>query len=384
MNILFSNYIAKDIAKSLGRKALFSLHSSLLASLLIFSAVTTSCTEDSPKSSPSTVIPTDEVVIDRTTFPKGADVSWVTQMEAKGMKFYSQDGTEKELMTLLKDDCGVNSIRLRVWVNPTEGWNNMDDVLVKARRANALGLRLMIDFHFSDTWADPANQVMPAAWKDYTFDQLKVAMATHVTTMMNKLKAYDIEPEWVQIGNETRNGMMYQAEEGGDVVSYGGHYSNGAQFATLVNAGYDAVKAVFPDSKVIVHIDSGNKWDLYTRIFGNLKTNGGKYDIIGISLYPDNDSWSDYIAAAVSNMQQAYATYGKDVMVVEFGMDYDQADACKSAITKLMTDGTATGHLAGVFYWEPEAPNGYNGGYKKGCFDGGKPTVALDAFTAGS
>ncbi len=345
----------------------------------------TACSDaDNPKTDLSNVTPETPVVIDRTTFPKGADVSWLTQMEAEGMKFYNQGGTEKELMTLLKDDCGVNSIRLRVWVNPADGWNNMDDVLIKARRANALGLRLMIDFHFSDTWADPSNQIIPAAWKDYTFDQLKAAVAAHVTTMMNKLKAYDIEPEWVQIGNETRNGMMYQAEAGGENISYGGHYSNGAQFATLVNAGYDAVKAVFPDSKVIVHIDSGNQWGLYSRIFGNLKTNGGKYDIIGISLYPENDSWSDYIASAVSNIQQAYNTYGKDVMVVEFGMDYDQADACKSAITKLMTDGTATGHLAGIFYWEPEAPNGYNGGYKKGCFDGGKPTTALDVFKEGA
>ena len=345
----------------------------------------TACSDaDDPKTDLSNVTPETPVVIDRTTFPKGADVSWVTQMEAEGMKFYNQSGTEKELMTLLKDDCGVNSIRLRVWVNPTDGWSNMDDVLVKARRANALGLRLMIDFHFSDTWADPANQVMPAAWKDYSFDQLKAALSSHVTTMMNKLKAYNIEPEWVQIGNETRNGMMYQTEKGGDIVSYGGYYNNGAQFATLVNAGYDAVKAIFPDSKVIVHIDSGNQWDLYSRIFGNLKTNGGKYDIIGISLYPENDSWSDYIAAAVTNIQKAYTTYGKDVMVVEFGMDYDQADACNSAITKLMTDGTATGHLAGVFYWEPEAPNGYNGGYKKGCFNGGKPTTALDVFKEGA
>ncbi len=364
------------------RRGFLTLNSSLLTcSLLILSAMNTACSDaDNPKTDLSNVTPETPVVIDRTTFPKGADVSWLTQMEAEGMKFYSQDGTEKELMTLLKDDCGVNSIRLRVWVNPTDGWNNMDDVLIKARRANALGLRLMIDFHFSDTWADPSNQIIPAAWKDYTFDQLKAAVAAHVTTMMNKLKAYNIEPEWVQIGNETRNGMMYQAEAGGENISYGGHYSNGAQFATLVNAGYDAVKAVFPDSKVIVHIDSGNQWSLYSRIFGNLKTNGGKYDIIGISLYPENDSWSDYIASAVSNIQQAYTTYGKDVMVVEFGMDYDQADACKSAITKLLTDGTATGHLAGIFYWEPEAPNNYNGGYRKGCFDGGKPTVALEAF----
>ena len=256
----------------------------------------------------------------------------------------------------------------------------MDDVVLKARRANALGQRLMIDFHFSDIWADPSNQVIPAAWKDYTFDQLKAAVANHVTTMLTKLKAYNIEPEWVQIGNETRGGMLYQTEKGGDIIATGGHYSSGTNFAQLVNAGYDATKAVFPDCKVIVHIDSGNEYYLYQRIYGNLKANGGKYDIIGISLYPSNDSWESYIAAAVTNISQAYTDYGKDVMVVEFGMDYDQAEACKSALIKLLNEGTATGHLKGVFYWEPEAPNGYNGGYKKGCFDGGKPTVALDAF----
>ena len=367
--------------RKITRKGFFTLHSSLFTcSLLILSAMNSACTEDSPKSDLSNVTPEEPVVIDRTAFPQGADVSWMTQMEAEGIKFYNQNGTEKELLTLLRDDCNVNSIRLRVWVDPIDGWNNMDDVLVKARRANDLGLRVMIDFHFSDTWADPSNQVIPAAWQGKTFTELKSLLTAHVTTMMQKLHAYNIEPEWVQIGNETRGGMLYQNVGGGDVITGGGSYSDGTNFAQLVNAGYDAVKAVFPDSKVIVHIDSGNKWDLYTRIYGNLKTNGGKYDLIGISLYPENDTWSDYIASAVSNIQQAYNTYGKDVMVVEFGMDYDQAEACKSALTKLMTEGTATGHLKGVFYWEPEAPNGYNGGYKKGCFDGGKPTVALDAF----
>ena len=301
-------------------------------------------------------------------------------MEPKNYIEENQKRFLDELFTLLREDCGVNSIRLRVWVNPAEGWNNMDDVVIKARRATALGMRVMIDFHFSDTWADPSNQIIPAAWKDYTFGQLKSAVATHVTTMLTKLKAYNIEPEWVQIGNETRGGMLYQKEAGGDIITGGGHYSDGTNFAQLVNSGYDAAKAVFPDCKVIVHIDSGNDYSLYQRIYGNLKSNGGKYDLIGISLYPDNDSWSTYIAAAVTNISKAYADYGKDVMVVEFGMDYDQAEACKSALAKLMTDGKATGHLAGIFYWEPEAPNGYNKGYKKGCFDNGKPTEALDAF----
>ena len=369
------NIIGKKKGKIV-RMAFFTFHFSLFT----LTAMLSGCTEDSPKTDMTNVTPETDVTIDRTAFVKGADVSWMTEMEANEMKFYNQQGTEKELLSLLKDDCGVNAVRLRVWVNPASGWCNKDDVLVKARRANALGLRVMIDFHFSDTWADPSNQVIPAAWQGKSFAELKSLLTTHVSEMMALLNTYGVEPEWVQIGNETRGGMLYQNEGGGDVITGGGHYTDGTNFAQLVNAGYDAVKEVFPDCKVVVHIDSGNQWDLYSRIYGNLKTNGGKYDLIGISLYPDNDSWSSYVSAAVGNIQQAYNTYGKDVMVVEFGMDYDQAEACNSALTKLMTDGKATGHLAGVFYWEPEAPNGYNGGYRKGCFDGGKPTSALDAF----
>ena len=105
-------------------------------------AALTGCSEDSPVSNPP--VDNKPIEIERGTFAKGADVSWLTQMEAEGEKFYAPDGSQTECMGLLKEYCGVNSIRLRVWVNPQEGWNNIDDVLVKARRANALGLRLMI------------------------------------------------------------------------------------------------------------------------------------------------------------------------------------------------------------------------------------------------
>ena len=92
-----------------------------------------------------------------------------------------------ELMKLLRDECGVNSIRLRVWVNPTEGWNNIDDVVVKARRANSLGLRVMLDFHFSDTWADPGQQAIPAAWADMDLAAVKVAMLLMLATCSTSL-----------------------------------------------------------------------------------------------------------------------------------------------------------------------------------------------------
>ena len=99
-------------------------------------------------------------------FAKGADISWVTQMEADGQKFYNASGKEMECTALMKE-LGFNAVRLRVWVDPDGGWCGKDDVLEKARRAQALGMRIMIDFHYSDSWADPSKQVTPSAWASY-------------------------------------------------------------------------------------------------------------------------------------------------------------------------------------------------------------------------
>jgi len=274
-------------------------------------------------------------------------------------------------MALLKE-YGVNAIRLRVWVDPAEGWNNAGDVLVKARRASALGLDVMIDFHYSDTWADPSNQKTPSAWEDYDIGELKQAVTDHTLQMMNMLKTYSVNPKWVQIGNETRGGMLYPL----------GAYTNGQNYADLVNSGYDAVKSVFPDAKVIIHIDSGDNLAIYTRIFNVLKAYGGKYDMIGMSLYPDPGSWQASVNSCISNINSLFKTYGKPVMICEVGMDYDQAETCKAFLENLryQAENGTGGECKGIFYWEPEAPAGYNGGYNKGCFANGTPTEAMDAF----
>ena len=334
---------------------------------IIFMITMGSCTQESP-----VTVPFPEAVEppDRTAFAKGADVSWVTKMEKEGYRFYNSLQEETELMTLLKNEAGVNAIRLRVWVNPAEGWNNIDDVVVKARRAHKLGLRLMIDFHFSDTWADPGAQETPASWAAYDIARLREAVADHVTDMLTKLKDDDIEPEWVQIGNETRNGMLFPL----------GHFENGSNFAGLVNAGYDAVKALFPECLVVVHLDSGQRADLYTRIFGYLKANNAKYDVIGMSLYPEAESWQSTVTDCIGNIESVILTYGKPVMICEVGMAYDQAEACGDFLERLLDYGQTNKNMLGVFYWEPQAPPGYNGGYNKGCFVDGAPTVALNPF----
>ena len=142
-------------------------------------------------------------------FAKGADVSWLTEMEHDGVKFYNQNGKAEECMWLLRD-LGTNAIRLRVWVNPEGGWCGKDDVIAKASRAQALGYRLMIDFHYSDTWADPGNQKIPAAWKNYDFEQMKQAVANHTKDVLSALKKNGVtNVEWVQVGNETQIGRAH-------------------------------------------------------------------------------------------------------------------------------------------------------------------------------
>src|SRR5206468_9587293 len=152
-----------------------------------------------------------------------------------------------DLFVILKD-LGMNTIRLRVWVNPQAGWNNKSDVLAKAIRAKNAGMKLLIDFHYSDTWADPGHQSKPAAWNNYDLAALKTAVANHTTDVLTTLKNNGIVPEWVQVGNETNDGMLWP--EGKASV-------NMNNFAQLVNAGYDAVKGVDNSIKVIVHLSNG-------------------------------------------------------------------------------------------------------------------------------
>lgn len=347
-------------------KNLSMMRKLLISIATVATLVATACTEDSPVTVRPEGSGQEIVEIDRNTFARGADVSWITWLESKGYTFANQDGEQKECMRLLRDDCGVNAIRLRVWVNPEEGWNNISDVVIKARRANNLGQRVMIDFHFSDTWADPGAQVTPAAWADMDLAQLKVAMSAHITDMLNALKSVSVEPEWVQIGNETRGGMMYPL---GAVD---------AHFAELVDNGYEAVKAIFPEAKVIVHIDCGDQLGLYTRVFDNLKAKNTRYDMIGMSLYPDPSSWHRSVESCIANVKILNKTYGKRLVIAEIGMDYREVDAADGMMRAMVKGCIESAVVDGIFWWEPESP--VEEGYTKGCFDGGMPTKALDVF----
>lgn len=305
-------------------------------------------------------------------FLKGADVSWVTQMEAAGKKFYDSAGKETELMQLLKNT-GMNIIRLRVWVNPQNGWNGTDDVVAKAVRAKALGFKLMIDFHYSDTWADPGKQTRPVAWDGQDFATLRQSVAAHTTVVLNALKAKGITPEFVQVGNETNDGMLWPD---------GKASANMSNFAQLINAGYDAVKSVDSSILVIVHLSNGFDNSMYRWLFDGLKNNGGKWDVIGMSLYPTAGNWAMRNTQCLTNMDDMVMRYGKPVIVCEVGMPWDEPATCKSFLSDLIAKvKSVKDHKGiGVLYWEPESYQQWQG-YTLGAFDNdGKPTIALDAF----
>ena len=305
-------------------------------------------------------------------FAKGADVSWVTQMESKGIKFYTKSGTQQDLFTIL-NGLGMNTIRLRTWVNPTDGWCNTADLLAKAIRANNAGFRILIDFHYSDTWADPGKQTKPLAWQNETVSQLATSVKEYTISVLQTLKQNNIFPEWVQVGNETSDGMLWPEGKASD---------NMANFATFINAGYDAVKSVYTGTKVIVHISNGYDNALFRWIFDGLKTNGAKWDVIGMSLYPTTANWSQLNSQCLSNMNDMVSRYDKEVMICEVGMPVIDSIECKKFITDLVikTKSLSNNKGLGVIYWEPECYNNF-AGYGLGAFwIDGRPTIALDGF----
>ena len=309
-------------------------------------------------------------------FAQGADISWVTEMEAAGRKFYNRGGAEQDLFRLLRDDYQLNTIRLRVWVNPPGGYSNAADVLVKAKRAQALGMRLLIDFHYSDSWADPGKQTKPVAWQGYSLAQLKQAVYDHTTTVLTLLKDNGITPEWVQVGNETNDGMLWP--EGRITVS---GFSN---FAQLIDQGYTAVKTVSPNTKVIVHFANGYDNGAFRYFFDGLKNNGAHWDVMGLSLYPDPATWPTFTAQALANMNDLVARYpGKEVMVVETGLPNYLPIPTREMLRDLIakTRLVAGGKGLGVLYWEPEAYNWQ--GYNLGAWGtDGHATAGMDGFLA--
>ena len=335
---------------------------------------------------------------------KGADIGWATEYEADGQYFYNKDGERRECSELRKE-LGLDALRFRVWVDPSKhgNWNGREDLLVKASRARDLGMAIMIDFHYSDFWADPKKQNIPASWSGKSYEEIRELLAEHTRDVLQMLKDNGIKPRWVQVGNETSNGFLWtvRGDQWGDPVpdslgrvtileSVGHLRNNPQQYAGLFAAGYDAVKSVFPKAEVIVHLDNGFDQALYDSNLDTLAKYGARWDMIGMSLYPywalDSGLETDEeeaITHCIENINHVWEKYRTPVMLVETGFEVDESrpevmEKGRDQLRRIIRESRATGHCRGIFYWEPECrPDRY----KLGAFGSdGRPTAIMDGF----
>ncbi len=337
-------------------------------------------TPDEQPGTPTDQTPTAIAVPD---FARGADISWVSEMEHDGRTFKKKDGSKADIFDVLKE-VGINAIRLRVWVNPTGGWSGKDDVVALAKRAGAAGMALMVDFHYSDFFADPSRQDVPAAWKADTGDLPKmiIHVKEHTTEVLTALKDAGVTPAWVQIGNETLGGMLWPTGEFGK-----NHWE---QFVRLYNAGYTAAKDVFPGILAMPHLNNAFKDNSWW--FDKFKSYGGKMDMIALSHYPQYESNpSSCNTQAVTQIRALSAKYGVKVMVAEVGVKTNAGEAqARELLSSFMTSVKALDQCVGVFYWEPEVDGSWKpavyqsrnwNAYDMGAFTpDGKATSVMDCF----
>ncbi|HWS34291.1 MAG TPA: glycosyl hydrolase 53 family protein [Actinoplanes sp.] len=292
----------------------------------------------------------------------GGDVSSLQRTLDLGGKYYNASGTAANPYDILKT-AGMNYARLRVWNNPASGYNNKAKVLQQAAAIKAKGLKLMVDFHYSDTWADPGKQYPPAAWKSYSLSQLQTAVYNYTYDVCTSLKSAGLTPDSVQIGNEINVGMLWPQ---GQVVN-----NNFAPLASLLKQGYNATKACNSGTQVLIHVADADSMANARWFFDGIKAQGVQWDVSALSYYC---MWHGTLANLYNVITDVRTRYGKPVVIAETAYQFTTADADseKNSIPgTVLCDGipaTSAGQAQqftwtqntarnagaiGVFYWEP-------------------------------
>jgi arabinogalactan endo-1,4-beta-galactosidase len=268
----------------------------------------------------------------------GADISFLPQMESRGMKFY-ENGEEKDLIKILADH-GFNYIRLRIFVNPENekgyspvtGFCGLEYTKQMAARAKKYGMKLLLNFHYSDYWADPQQQNKPMAWKDLDFNLLKDSLKAYTKKVLIALRDQGTLPEMVQVGNEINHGMLWPD----------GHISNLDNLAELLKAGVAGVREVDPSIVIMMHLALGGQNREATFWLDNMIARGVDFDMIGLSYYP---RWHGTLDDLKSNLYDLAGRYKKDLNVVE----YSQFKKEVHDIVFNLPDNKGEG----TFIWEP-------------------------------
>ena len=327
-------------------------------------------------------------------FMRGVDISALADVEKNGGKYYNAQGQEDDLFNILKEN-GVNWIRRRVWNKPFYeedvrdangkliarkgqpyggGNNSMAVDLPLAKRAKDAGFKLLVDFHYSDTWADPGKQYMPQDWKNLTPEQLGDAVEKFTKDSIDQFTAYGAAPDAVQIGNELNSGFMWPI---GQLWSPNPDEKIGGmkEFTKLLNRASNGVRTAQNGSniKIVIHLADGGDQGLYKYIFDEVKKAKVDYDIIGLSFYP---YWHGSMDALKANLEMISKRYGKQMAVVETAYAFTEDDGDSQGNVFLTYSDEAHGYIpsvqgqatairdviatvasvkggCGVFYWEP-------------------------------
>jgi arabinogalactan endo-1,4-beta-galactosidase len=291
----------------------------------------------------------------------GADVSSLPRALGLGSQYYDESGAPVDPLLLLKD-MGVNFIRLRVWVDPANGINNKTKTIRFAETIKARGMRLLIDFHYSDTWADPEHQVKPAAWAEHDFVQLQKDVYNHTYNVCSGLKLAGLTPDMVQIGNEINPGMLLPD----------GSTRDWDKLSALLKRGYEAAKICSDSTQVMLHIANAGDQAGTRAWFDQAESKGVRWDVTGLSFY---SYWHGSLIAMQETVGDVRSRYHRPVVIAETAYPFTLAenDQEKNSIhsTEQLTSGfpatpegqaenlqavinsARSGGAIGVFYWEP-------------------------------
>ena len=234
---------------------------------------------------------------------RGVDISSLPKNEDHGAVYRTADGRREDPIRLVAQ-AGVTHARLKVWVNPADGYNNKAHILPLARRLKRAGIGIWVDFHYSDNWADPAHQTKPAAWADLDVAGLTRAVYDHTADVLGALKRQGTPADLVQIGNELNGGMIWPE----------GNWEHFDNLSAFLKAGLRAARDTTPRIRTILHLANGGDNGLYRWWFDNVVSYGVDFDIIGLSYYP---FWHGPIADAAANMADITARYGKPCVIAE-------------------------------------------------------------------
>lgn len=268
----------------------------------------------------------------------GADISFLPELEARGLKF-KDNGVEKDAIEILKMH-GFNYVRLRIFNDPAQengyspqkGFCDLEHTKAMAKRVKASGMKLLLDFHYSDYWADPGKQFKPKAWEGLDFENLKKALYDYTFQVISELKAQGTSPDMVQIGNEINHGIVWPE----------GAVANLDSLAQLLCAGTAATKAADPNIVMMLHVALGGQNDESVFFIENMIRRGVHFDVIGESYYP---KWHGTLDDLRDNLNDLVRRFDKDVIVVEYS-------AKKEEVHKIAFD-LPGGKGKGTCIWEP-------------------------------